>query len=319
MAIPPGFTMDNRNTDQVIKLHKLIYGDKRSPRLWYFHLQAALAKLHFKPSPKDSCLFVGNNVTLVVHVDDCLIVAPTQAQVDKVISDLRVEGLHLDKEDDIAGYLGVAMDGQADGTIHLRQTGLIHRVIDLVGLKDTPRTKFIPSAGPLGSNKEHGPRTDTWNYRSAIGILQYLSNNTRPDISFAVSQVSRFANDPRCTHESAVKHIVRYLRTSEDKGLIVKPSTAIPLECWCDSDFAGLFGHESHEDPRSAKSRTGFIITFGGMPLIWKSKLQTETALSSCEAELLALSSGLRYLLPIAELADCYKLVSPLPATIQVC
>jgi hypothetical protein len=191
-----------------------------------------------------------------------------------------------------------------------------------VGLKDTPRTKFIPSAGPLGSDKEHGPRKDTWNYQSAIGILQYLANNTRPDISFAVSQVSRFANDPRCTHETAVKHIVRYLCTSEDKGLIVKPSNAIPLKCWCDSDFAGLFGHESNDDPRSAKSRTGFIITFGGMPLIWKSKLQTETALSSCEAELLALSSGLRYLLPIAdtvvELGDCYNLVSPLPATIQV-
>jgi Reverse transcriptase (RNA-dependent DNA polymerase) len=195
MAIPPGFTMDNRNTDQVIKLHKLIYGDKRSPRLWYFHLQAALAKLHFKPSPKDSCLFVGNNVTLVVHVDDCLIVAPTQAQVDKVISDLRVEGLHLDKEDDIAGYLGIAMDRQADGTIHLRQTGLIRRVIDLVGLKDTPRTKFILSASPLGSDKEHAPRTDTWNYRSAIGMLQYLSNNTRPDIAFApVSQMTLVAH-----------------------------------------------------------------------------------------------------------------------------
>jgi hypothetical protein len=58
------------------------------------------------------------------------------------------------------------------------------------------------------------------------------------------------------------------------------------------------------------------------MPLIWKSKLQTETALSSCEAELLALSFGLLYLLLIAdttvELAACYKLASPLPATIQV-
>jgi uncharacterized caspase-like protein len=68
---------------------------------------------------KDSCLFVGNNVMLVVHVDNCLIVAPTQAQVDKVILDLCVEGLHLDKEDDIAGYLGIAMDRQANGTIHL--------------------------------------------------------------------------------------------------------------------------------------------------------------------------------------------------------
>jgi Reverse transcriptase (RNA-dependent DNA polymerase) len=126
MAVPPGFTMDNWNSDmdngksdQVIKLHNLIYGDKCSPCLWYFHLRAALAKLHFKPLPKDPCLFVGDNVTLVIHTDDCLIVAPTQAQVDQVISDLRVEGLHLDKEDDIAGYLGVTMDWQPNGTIHL--------------------------------------------------------------------------------------------------------------------------------------------------------------------------------------------------------
>jgi Reverse transcriptase (RNA-dependent DNA polymerase) len=84
MAVPPGFTTDNGNSDQVIKLHKSIYGDKRSPCLWYFHLRAALAKLHFKPSPKDPCLFVGNNVTLVVHVDDCLIVARLKLKTIKL-------------------------------------------------------------------------------------------------------------------------------------------------------------------------------------------------------------------------------------------
>jgi hypothetical protein len=68
---------------------------------------------------------------------------------------------------------------------------------------------------------------------------------------------------------------------------------------FCGADFGGLFRVEDTQDPRSARSRSGFLIVLGGAPVVWSSKLQTEIATSTCEAEYIALSSGMRSLLPL--------------------
>ena len=75
-------------------------------------------------------------------------------------------------------------------------------------------------------------------------MLLYLSTNTRPDISFAVSQVARFTSAPKQSHASAVKTIVRYLKRTYDKGLIVIPDGTLNLTCYVDADFAGLYRRE---------------------------------------------------------------------------
>ena len=67
---------------------------------------------------------------------------------------------------------------------------------------------------------------------------------------------------------------------------------------YCDSDFAGLWNSESRDDPICVKSRSGIIITLGGVPVTWNSKLQTEIATSTMHAEYVALSYGMRELLP---------------------
>ena len=76
-------------------------------------------------------------------------------------------------------------------------------------------------------------------------------------------------------------------------------SDVCKIDAYPDADFAGMFGHEDHTDPACAKSRTGFIITFADCPVFWQSKLQTETALSTMEAEIIALSACCRELFPI--------------------
>ena len=70
-----------------------------------------------------------------------------------------------------------------------------------------------------------------------------------------------------------------------DKGMFLKPSTALTLDCHVDADFAGLYGFEHDQDPVCVKSRTGYLITFMNCPLLWASKLQTQIALSTMEAE----------------------------------
>ena len=152
----------------------------------------------------------------------------------------------------------------------------------------------------LGKDLNGEPMNDSFNYRSVVGMLLYLSGNTRPDITFAVSQVARFTHAPKKSHATALKMIVRYLAGTIDQGIIVPSTTKdFVLRCFVDADFAGLYKIDPPEDPTSAKPRTGFIIFLGPCPLIWKSFLQTEVSLSTLEAEYSALSAALRVTLPL--------------------
>ena len=88
-------------------------------------------------------------------------------------------------------------------------------------------------------------------------MLLYLAGSTRPDISYAVHECARFSHQPRASHEVGVKHIVRYLKGTKDKGLIMKPyKDNLKLDLFAAADFAGLFASEDKQDPISVKSRT---------------------------------------------------------------
>ena len=116
-------------------------------------------------------------------------------------------------------------------------------------------------------------------------MLLCVSNNTRPEIAFAVSQVARFTAKPKVSHTRAIKSIVRYLKGMIDKGLGFTANNNYDLVCWVDATFAGLFGREPPSSPQSVKSRCGCMIEFGGTPLVWKSQLISETCTSACHAD----------------------------------
>jgi len=88
--------------------------------------------------------------------------------------------------------------------------------------------------------------------------------------------------------------------------MVMNPSSdACKIDAYPDTDFAGIYGHEEHTDPACAKSRTEFILTFADCPVFWQSKLQTaETALSTTEAEIIALSACCRELFPIMDMVS---------------
>jgi hypothetical protein len=143
--------------------------------------------------------------------------------------------------------------------------------------------------------------SEDWNYASVVGMLLYLANNSRPDIAFAVSQCARFTHDPRQPHAVAVKRICRYLKGTRDRGIVLKPEDHLAIDCYVDADFCGTWKCEKPDDPASVKSRSGYMITLGGCPLTWTSKLQTEIALSTMQAEYVALSLSLRELIPLQD------------------
>jgi hypothetical protein len=105
-------------------------------------------------------------------------------------------------------------------------------------------------------------------------MLMYLSANTRPDIAYAVQQAARHTYAPRASHKVAVKRILHHLCGTRDKGVYFQPNRSNQIDCRVDADFAGLFGVEDGQDPVSVKSRTGYVIFFCGVPLLWVSKLR---------------------------------------------
>jgi hypothetical protein len=134
-------------------------------------------------------------------------------------------------------------------------------------------------------------------------MMGYLPANSRPDITFSVSQCARFACAPRRSHELALIRIVQYLKTA-DKGLILRPTLVTSdhvfnTDVYVDAYFAGGWGYEDPNDPACVKSRTGFIIEVMGCPIQWMSKLQSNIATSTMEAEYTALSVALRAVIPL--------------------
>jgi hypothetical protein len=217
---------------------------------------------------------------------------------------LRKSGLDFNVEDDVAGFLGVLMKTHEDGSVELTQVGLIDRVLSTLGLSEA-RPKDTPAEyGALPENKEGDPCNENWNYASVVGMMMYLASNSRPDISFAVHQCARFTHSPRHSHEIALKRIGRYLLGTRTKGLIMDPSESLGIEMFVDADFAGMHGYEHPENPMSVRSRTGYVICIAKCPVLWVSKLQPGTAMSTMMAEYIALSMGMRDLIPLKRLAE---------------
>ena len=105
-------------------------------------------------------------------------------------------------------------------------------------------------------------------------------------------------------HETAMKRIGRYLLGTADKGIILQPDRNKNVECYVGADFAGNWNKAEAEDAVNMLSRTGYVIQFMGCPILWVSKLQTEIALSTTEAEYIALSQTMRDVIPLMTIIE---------------
>jgi hypothetical protein len=300
VEMPRGF----KEKGKVLKLKRALYGLRQSPRTWFEHLKHKLVdECDFEQSPNDPCLFYTKDVICVVYVDDCLFFSPSDEAIENVFTKMRTAGLDFNMEDDVAGFLGVLMTHNDDGSIELTQPGLIDRIITALGLDKANPIDTPASYGGLGKDKLGMPAQEEWNYKSVLGMLLYLCN-TRPDIQFGTSQCARFTADPKHSHEVALKRIGRYLKGTRTRGLVLNPDDKLEIEMFVDADFAGLHGYEDPEDPTSVRSRTGYVICIAKCPVMWVSRLQTETAMSTMHAEYIALATAMRDLIPFKRIAQ---------------
>ena len=315
MKIPAGVTLedDEDPRDYVLKLHRNIYGQKQAGRVWNQFLVRKLVKeLGFRQSAVDECVFYRGQTLYVLYTDDSLLAGPDKGEIDKIVEELQTKAkLAITVEGDLADFLGVHIDRKSDGTIHLTQPHLIDQILDDLRLKDDnvkPRTTPAASSKLLTRHSKSKQFDNSFNYRSVIGKLNYLEKATRSDISYAVHQCARFVSDPKIEHGEAVRWLGRYLKGTKDKGTIMKPMPDRELEVYVDASFCGDWDPiEAAKDRDTARSRHGYIVNYAGCPLLWKSQLQTEVALSSTESEYTGLSYALRDAIPVMQLLQEMK------------
>ena len=300
-----------RDPTSYIQLKKNLYGCKQAARNWYLHLKHGLLGRSFRQSVTDPCLFIREDCVIVLYTDDCCIFAHSDAVIDALTADLQRDFL-LKDEGDINDYLGVRVTRHVDTStqqvtsIILTQTGLIDNILTDVGLVGTRvNTVSTPADQVLQPSPDASPYPPKApNYRSIIGKLNFLAQSTRPDIAYAVHCCARFMSCANSTHYVAAKRICRYLYGTRDKGLILTPKFENRLSAYVDSDFAGSWSRDTAHLRQSALSRAGFVITYAGCPIHWISKLESEIALSTCEAEYIALSMCARQLIPLRRILD---------------
>lgn len=135
-------------------------------------------------------------------------------------------------------------------------------------------------------------KVDHWFHRSIVGKLNYLASTTRPDLMFSISYLSQFNQCPHKEHMWALMGVVRYLSGTCSKG--IKYSKTGPLlEAFCDAAWAGS---------QDRKSYSGFVIKMSNGAVAWEAKKQPTVALSSTEAEYMALAIAAKELLHLDNL-----------------
>jgi len=324
IEIPRGIEVPGADRkDYCLKLIKNLYGQRQAGRVWYEYLKGHLLSLGFTQSSVDECVFYYKRTIFIVYVDDTILLGPDVKELDSVVKLLKTK-FNVDSEGDgnLGDYLGIQLKKTGTGktqTLELTQPQLIQSILEELGLTKkgaTSRTTPALCSKTLGSDL-HEPKFDnSFNYRRVIGKLLYLEKSTRPELAYAVHQCARFSLNPRRSHGEALKRIGRYLLGTADKGMLLQPfgasfdcyveawpAKASTIDCHVDASHAADWDKETAaSDPSTAKSRMGWVISYGGCPLLWASKMQTEIALSTTEAEYIALSQSMREVLPLMEL-----------------
>lgn len=279
---------------RIVRLLKSLYGLRQAPKLWYKYLFEKLKKLGFIRSSTSDCLFLlsaRDDVVLLVYVDDVLLfgLGEDVERVSKRLSEIfTVTDLGR-----CSHFLGVKVDYRNDG-VFMSQSAYVHKIIETANMSNAKFTKNpLPLSHTLYEevidvSPSEAAEMEEIPFRKVLGALLFLSTRTRPDISTAVSMIAKFQSNPRPIHWKMLKNVVRYLIGTTEYGILLptRSSNKAEILCWADADWA--------RDLSKRRSRTGFLVTINGGPIIWTSKLQSCTAQSTAEAEFNALSHAIR-------------------------
>ena len=293
MEQPEGF-IDKGNDQLVFKLKKSLYGLKQAPRQWYRKFDSFMTDYGYSRTTSDHCVVVkkypdGNFIILLLYVDDMLIVGQDTSKISKLKSELS-KSFSMKDLGPAKQILGIRIvRDRSLELIWLSQENYIKKVLERFNMdKAKPINCLLASHFKLSSSQcpisdEEKKEMQKIPYGSAVGSLMYAMVCTRSDIAHTVGVVSRFLSDPGKEHWAAVKWILRYLQGTSKMSLCFGKGELI-LDGFINSDMAG--------DVDSRKSTSGYLISFTGGAVAWQSRLQKCVALSTIEAEFIAITEA---------------------------
>ena len=311
---PPELEQD---PDVLWKLRKALYGLKTSPKLWQQHLSDKLQELGLRKNKADPCIFMGDKLLVMTYVDDLLIVGEKleqEAFLAKLSAQFPLKHqTKLDAQTPLT-FLGKLVEyNQQEHSISLHlPTAYYQKLFKLYGMEQakpaaTTGDKLGQSDDPNDpANKALDPERHKL-YRTAVGKLLWATP-VRPDISFAVKELSRSLQSPTLQDEKQLKHVLRYLRGSlqyttclqPPRKRVVEQASTIEIQAFADSDWAGC--------AKTRRSTSGASLCLWGVTIATSSRTQATQALSSAEAELYAMGMAIQDALHLQSLLQELKL-----------
>jgi transposase InsO family protein len=291
MMQPEGFVRMGMKRNMVCRLLRSLYGLKQAARVWNLKIHAFLVKIGFVRSSADPCLYIDvkRHLYITIWVDDLLIVGKNGTDIAKVKAQLSGE-FKMKDLGKLEHFLGMRIS-RHDGGISIDQNGYIHQILERFRMEASKAVSTPIAAGSrlLSANHDGEPAatpstTDIKQYQAMIGSLMYAMLCTRPDLSYAIQQLSQFNSNPTNAHFQAAKRVFRYLQGTQTMGLVYsKHNDDITqrIQCYCDADYAA---------DGDRKSISGSLFTLAGSPISYQAKKQTTVAHSTVESEYAAMA-----------------------------
>lgn len=287
MKIPEGYK-NNKNNDKVCLLKKALYGLKQAPLKWDEKFSSFLKSSGLISLKSEQCLFKNksNTLFLAIHVDDGIMVSSDKQETVKLLTCLRSE-FKFTVTENPTSFLGIEIKKEKD-FVGLNQTKYSKMIIERFKMIDAKAVCTPMIANP--KIEDNSEKNRSFPYREAIGSLLYLTDKTRPDLSFSVNFCGRKMEEPSDQDVNSVKRILRFLKDTENDGISFKKECSeIRLIAYSDCDFAA--------DISTRKSTTGYVIMFCGGPISWCSRKQPIVSLSTTEAEYIAAAESVKELI----------------------
>nr|GEU79333.1 retrovirus-related Pol polyprotein from transposon TNT 1-94 [Tanacetum cinerariifolium] len=279
----PESFVDPDHPTHVYHLKKALYGLKHAPRAWYDTLLRFLLDNKFSKGEFDPTLFTrrtGKHILLVqIYVDD-IIFALTDPKACDIFSNEMSSKFQMSMMGEMSFFLGLQVS-QSPGGIFINQSKVALEVLKKFGM-DSCDPVNTPMVDRLKLDEDPlGIPVDQTRFRSIVGSLMYLTAS-RPDLVFAVCMCARYHASPTKKHLEALKRVFWYLRETINWGLWYPKDTAMALTAYADADHAGC-QYTQRSTSESAQFLSDKLVS-------WSSKKQKSIAISTTEAEYIAMS-----------------------------
>ena len=283
MEFPQGMTRTRQNNGKVLRI---IWTETVRPNLER-DVQEGDKSSRLPANNSRSVYFqeVGQDVCLIALYVDDIIIASNKSKIYREVKEIITKAFKVTDAGLLTAVPGIRITQDRDvGILAMDQSNYIENLLEKHGMTNcNPVSTPIDGYSGILAASDDEQRANQKAYQQLVGELMFLNMATRFDLSFAVSKLSQFCQDPTIRHMNALTRVLKYLRATSNLGLIFS-AAATKIEHFTDAAFA-----DNKDDRRSTH---GYIMKNSGAACVWYSRKQRSVVTSTTEAEYIALAEG---------------------------